>query len=161
MWRVQEGLPAAGAHPLHPAQGPQLLQVFHLSYTNRRSQNPGKRFDQISVIDLVSFLNNWGLAFTIKKPQFRREEKGGKAEQQEEDDEGDVRSSKDRSYASLGSPSVSGSGQVGNQHEYFGIKHPLCSSIKILRSARIKRLAALRRRWKRAALKARSSLRST
>ena len=121
-----------------------------------------KRFDHIPVeLSLVSFLNNQTLAFTIHEPQFRREEKGGKAEQQEEDDEGDVRSSKDRSYASLGSPSVSGSGQVGNRHELFVIKHLLCSSIKIFRSARIKRLAALRRRLKRVALKARSSLRST
>merc|ERR1719192_465474 len=44
----------------------------------------------------------------------RREEKTGKGDQQEEEEEeeGDVRSSKDRSYASLGSPSVSGSGQT-------------------------------------------------
>ena len=79
----------------------------------------------------------------------------GKGEQeQEEEDEGDVRSSKDRSYASLGSPSVSGSGQVGNRHEYFSFS-------VLLEGRTIKRLFFLRRSRKREPLKARSSLRLT
>ena len=44
MRRVQEGLSAAGAHPLHPAQGPQLLQVFLLHiHSGKLSPNSGGR----------------------------------------------------------------------------------------------------------------------
>ena len=127
--------------------------------TNNCSQNPG--IATIIVLTLFSSLNNQGLAFTTHEAQFRREEKGGKGDHQreDEDEEGDVRSSKDRSYASLGSPSVSGSGQVGNQHVYFVIKHQ--NSPVLYEAARIKTWSSLRRSQKRAPLKARSSLRWT
>ena len=159
MWRVQEGLSPPGAHSLHPAQGSQLLQVSHVSlYTLiqaiSKSWQCHKRFDQI-LVELSFCPCLHPIVFRIYEHEFRREEKVGKGEQEEgEEDEGDVRSSKDRSYASLGSPSVSGSGQVGNRHEYFSFS-------VLLEGRRKKRLFFLRRSRKREPLKARSSLRLT
>ena len=47
MRRVQEGLSAAGAHPLHPAQGSQLLQVFLLHiHSGKLSPNSGGRIKE-------------------------------------------------------------------------------------------------------------------